>query len=182
MVANPLIEREERYGAFLIQQLNQGKLNRAFLEQMLHHFSVHRYCFETVAERTDIHFMRATVVWVLQEWFDLANETVDDLILVYEEVVANVLRHSYQAHEAKWLRYCLIRDQRDLILTVVDRGAAGRNPALVERFASISREGRPPLQHRGGLGLYLMKRIMDEIEYHPGGPENIITMRKVCFA
>ncbi len=182
MVANPLMEREERYGAFLIQQLNQGKLKREFLEQMLHHFSVHRFCFEAVAERTDIHFMRATVVWVLQEWFDLANETVDDLILVYEEVVANVLRHSYQAHEAKWLRYCLIREQHDLILTVVDRGAGGRNSALVERFASISREGRPPLQHRGGLGLYLMKRIMDEIDYRPGGSENIITMRKVCFA
>lgn len=182
MASNPLVEREERYGSFLIQQLNQGKLTKPFLEQMLHSFSVHKYCFETVAERTDIQFLRATVVWVLREWFDLPEETVDDLILVYEEVVANVLRHSYQAHEAKWLRYCLVRDNHQLVLTVVDRGAGGRNPALPERFATISKEGRPPLQHRGGLGLYLMKRIMDSIEYVPGGSENVITMRKTCFA
>lgn len=178
MTGNPVAEKEEQYGAFLVQHIDKFSLTPQFLEQFSHRFEGDLYQFETVAERSHIHFLRAVALWTLQDRYQLPEEIVDNLILVFEEVITNVLRHSYQEQDSKWVRFCFSREGNQLTLELLDRGEGGKNPEIPVKLASISKEGRPPLKHRGGLGLYLMRRIMDDIAYFPGGPLNLMVLKK----
>lgn len=178
MTGDPIAEIEEQYGTFLVQHVDKSGLPPEFLEQFSHHFTPGQYRFEGVAERTHVQFLRAVALWTLQDQFGLPEEITDPMILVFEEVVSNVLRHSYYSQDSKWLCFCLSREGNQIIVEVLDRGEGGRNPEIPAKLASISKEGRPPLKHRGGLGLYLMRRVMDEIEYLPGGPLNLMVLKK----
>jgi anti-sigma regulatory factor (Ser/Thr protein kinase) len=168
-----------RFEEFLDQQSEHYNLSPSFLEQFRCELATDDYKFEAIAEISEIPFLRASLFWALQQ-LALAEEDASDLTLAFEESLANVLRHSYHKGEAKWLRFRLSRVENQISIELWDRGAGGRDPKLQERFASLVRDGRPPLQHRGGLGLYLMCRIMHELRYESSDTVNHLLMRKVC--
>ncbi len=180
MSGNPAAEREERFGAFLVQQIDTHELSKSFLEQLRHDFSDGHYRFEAVAELKNMQFLRNVVSWIAMEFLSVEEQAASDMKLVFEEAASNIVRHSYQSEGAKWFGFSLYRDGDQVVFELCDRGVGGNNPELPAKWAEISKEGRPPLQHRGGLGLYLIARIMDELEYHPGGEINRLVMRKTC--
>ena len=179
-MADPVAEREERFGAFLVQQIDAHSLPKPFLEQLRHEFSANRYHYEAVAELNHMQFLRTVVFWTVTEMLSVAEEPANDMMLVFEEAASNIVRHSYQPDDVKWFGFTLSREDDRIRFELRDRGEGGKNPELPAKLAQISKEGRPPLQHRGGLGLYLIARMMDEMEYHPGGEVNRWVMWKTC--
>ena len=179
MSGNSVAEREERFGAFLVQQIDTHGLSKSFLEQLSHDFSSGQYRYEAVAELNHMRFLRTVVYWTATEFLGVAEQTANDMMLVFEEAASNIVRHSYQPDDTKWFGFSLSRHGDQVVFELCDRGAGGNNPELPAKLAKISQDGRPPLQHRGGLGLYLIARMMDGMEYHPGNVNRLV-MKKVC--
>ncbi len=93
----------------------------------------------------------------------LNEETVFLLKLVLEEAVANAIKHGneYDEHLAVEVRCSLSSDSLDLEVT--DQGRGFDHTAVVDP-TSEERVGTP-----GGRGVFLIKRLMDKVEYLDGG-------------
>jgi serine/threonine-protein kinase RsbW len=98
-------------------------------------------------------------------WFDLE--------LAIEEACANVIEHAYEGEGGAYRLTLTVRGS-DLIITLVDHGTSF-NPAEI-----TAPELDLPLDERpiGGLGLHLMKLLMDEVSFSFGDEGNVLRMTK----
>ena len=100
------------------------------------------------------------------------------LALAVDEAVANIMEHGYTDHagkEAKEIQVVLDVAPQRFEVRILDTGRAF-NPTLVPDvdIQEHVRTGR-----RGGLGLYLIRQIMDEIHYSlKSGARNELHMIK----
>jgi len=85
---------------------------------------------------------------------------IDELELAVEEACTNVCRHAYGGHCGE-IELSLERDEGNVEVVLRDWGAAF-DPAAV-----YAPDVTAPLEERslGGLGLYLMRQLMDRVEF-----------------
>ena len=125
----------------------------------------------------DIDFLRRLVIWGVED-LGASEEIAADIGLSFEEAVANVVRHAYPEGVPTWVAVRLSRTGPQVAIDLWDRGERARDPALVQAITGASRTGRPPIVRKGGLGLYLIRRLMDDVQYRVGPEENNLTMLK----
>ena len=96
--------------------------------------------------------------------------------LSIEEAVENVVRYAYEGGIG-WLEAGTSLDDKSLLLTIELRDAGMPfNPLEKDDpDVTLGANERPV----GGLGIYLCKRMMDNIEYHYKDGNNILTMKKL---
>jgi serine/threonine-protein kinase RsbW len=94
-----------------------------------------------------------------------------DIALAVGEAVSNVIKHSYKGNPDNKLTL-LCRDRDDSFeVEICDRGEA-YNPNDTPPL--------PPEEIRvGGRGVYLMRALMDKVEYRREGGVNYVRMRKL---
>ena len=116
----------------------------------------------------------ATFVDEICEAIDLDMSTAMSLNLAIEEAVVNVMEYAYPAGtkgnvniEAK------VNDQR-LKFVITDWGTPFDPTAKQEVDTTLSAEERPI----GGLGIHLVRQIMDSINYERTDGKNVLTLRK----
>ena len=168
--------REFRFVKFFQEQATQYSLSEDFLNQFGYCFN-ESMLFQAVSEITHIPMLRSIVFWSLRE-FNLEEEQASNVMLAFEEALANILRHSYLPHECKWIQFKISRTPSALHIEIWDRGSFGKNSLLAEMMEKIPKEGGPAFKQRGGMGLYLMHRLMSRIHYEPGGEKNFLQMTK----
>jgi anti-sigma regulatory factor (Ser/Thr protein kinase) len=96
------------------------------------------------------------------------------LALTLHEVIANVIGHGYEDSHEHVIRVRLWLDHDQLSLQVADDGVAV-NPLLMPRpDLGLPIEQRPI----GGLGIHIMRTMMDDLEYKRVNGQNILTLRK----
>jgi len=104
----------------------------------------------------------------------LSSDAGYALTLTLDEVVMNVIRHAYQDADEHVIRLRLWLDQDLLSVQVADDGVAF-NPLL----APAPDLGLPIDQRPiGGLGIHIMRTMMDDIEYKRVNGQNLLTLRK----
>lgn len=93
--------------------------------------------------------------------FGFSEEDIANISLAVDEACTNIIKHAYQNAPDKEIEITVIRSKGNFEVRIVDYG---------KKFDPT--EIRPPdlrqnlAQHRrGGLGVYLMKRLMDKVEY-----------------
>ncbi len=101
---------------------------------------------------------------------------IQEIELALEEVVVNVLNYAYKHKIGDVQVICGIDDDDRFIIEIIDSGIAfdplsAENPEL---SAGISD------REVGGLGVFLVKQLMDDIHYRRDGDKNILrlTVRK----
>jgi serine/threonine-protein kinase RsbW len=101
------------------------------------------------------------------------DETVFDVRLAADEAITNVIQHGYEGKEGTIHIRCKVSPEE--IVLVVEDSAKPFNLSSVE-------EPRFPdsLEKRqiGGLGIYLIKKKMDQITHEFKNGKNILTMKK----
>ena len=97
-----------------------------------------------------------------------------DLNLALEEIVINVIKHGYADQEEHDIAVTFWLEPAVLTVRVEDDGVPF-NP-LDAPPADIS----SPVEKRrpGGLGVYLVRNLMDELEYQRSGNKNVFVMKK----
>lgn len=95
----------------------------------------------------------------------------NELNVAVEELVVNVVNYSH----SDYLDVEIIRDEKSIVLRFHDSGVPFNPLKKDPPDFSI------PLEEReiGGLGIFMVKEYMDEVEYEHAGGENILTVMKL---
>ena len=97
------------------------------------------------------------------------------LRLSIEETVENVVQYAYK-DSIGWMEVETNLDEKGFLLTVTLKDAGKKFNPLDMPDPDVNL----PLEEReiGGLGIFLCKQFMDEVEYHYEDGCNILTMKK----
>ena len=118
------------------------------------------------------HLFRALEAFAAEHRLPAKVLQVADLAL--EEHVTNVLKYAYADTALHEIRVRLSCDGGALYVEVEDDGRAFNPLEGPPVDTSIPLEQRPI----GGLGIHLMRRFMDELDYRREGSRNILRMTK----
>ncbi len=89
------------------------------------------------------------------------QETIDNMMLAVDEACTNIIKHAYKSYPDGEIVIKIGYKENKLIITIIDYGTAFHPETIPE--PNIQEYYR---QHRvGGLGMYLMKTLMDEVKY-----------------
>jgi serine phosphatase RsbU (regulator of sigma subunit)/anti-sigma regulatory factor (Ser/Thr protein kinase) len=104
----------------------------------------------------------------------LAPKVIDDLNLALEEILSNAISFAYTDNREHEIRVCLKLQPGEIRAEVEDDGQPF-NPLEVPE-PDISK----PLQERpvGGLGIHLVRKLMDGIDYRRASERNLLTVTK----
>jgi serine/threonine-protein kinase RsbW len=104
----------------------------------------------------------------------LPKKTLFHINLVMEEVFTNIISYGFKDDAEHLVRITVSHENGDLELRTEDDGIPF-NPTELE-----APDLSCPIEDReiGGLGCYLTKRLMDNVEYQRLGDKNILILRK----
>ena len=103
-----------------------------------------------------------------------SDKAIYALQLAADEAASNIIEHAYAGRgDASFVMTCEYKRDR-LVITFRDQGMS----------FDVSKVSNPDLKADlserkiGGLGIYLMRKLMDEVKYKSTGSENILTLTK----
>jgi serine/threonine-protein kinase RsbW len=103
---------------------------------------------------------------------------LEDIGIAIDEACSNVISHSYGRKKPGEISVEIEMESNKITIILTDRGEEGQlfNPNLLSSFDKEEYLNRLT---KGGLGVYLIKKIMDEVEYAvTPGVKNCLTMVK----
>jgi serine/threonine-protein kinase RsbW len=98
------------------------------------------------------------------------------ITLALDEVVTNVIRHGYPAGEVRDIVVWLRLEDGTAVVQVEDEGRPFNPLDAPPVDLDAPLEGRPI----GGLGVHLIRSLMDEIAYRREDGRNVLVMRKAA--
>jgi anti-sigma regulatory factor (Ser/Thr protein kinase) len=108
-----------------------------------------------------------------EEW-DLSPALAMNINLVVEEAVSNVIFYAYTDNGKHEIRISISLKNKLLTIKITDDGISF-NPLLKQQpDITLPAEDRPV----GGLGIYLISQMMDEMNYSRKENQNILTLNK----
>lgn len=106
-------------------------------------------------------------------WSGLPRGTSDDIAIAVVEAATNAAVHGNQCDRAKKVRMVFKKFPGEIVIEVADQGA-GFNPAAVANPVEAAN-----LLKECGRGIYIMKQIMDKVEFDfPSGGGTRVKMSK----
>ena len=112
----------------------------------------------------------------LNEFIDLVAEEVGldmsltmSLNLALEEAVVNVMEYAYPEGQKGNVEIEVTADQEWMTFVITDTGIAFDPTAKEDVDTTLSAEERPI----GGLGIFLVRQLMDVIDYKREGNKNV---------
>ncbi len=103
------------------------------------------------------------------------DKEIYSLQLAADEAASNIIEHAYEGINDGLIRITCDMQGNEIVITMHDDGKSF-NPSNVKQpnlKANLSE------RQIGGLGLYLMRKLMDKVQYESTpGEGNLLTMRK----
>lgn len=122
-----------------------------------------------IPSRTDnLEIIRKFVIGIAKK-FGFNDESIGEIELAVDEACANVIKHAYRYDKTKKIDITVETNGRKLTIIISDQGE-GFDPEKLE-----SSEQRLQKHARGGLGIALIKKVMDEVSFniHPGSRNQV---------
>ena len=133
------------------------------------------YHVSALIMRNDIQQIPTLSEWI--DSLDIPAELSMPINLALEEIVSNVMLYAYPGKSGQVIvesRKSKAESGEQLIFTVTDSGVAFDPTKKEEVDTTLSAEERPI----GGLGIHLVRQIMDEVHYERIDDKNILTIIK----
>ena len=129
-----------------------------------------RYQKAALIMRNDIQQIPTLSEWM--ETIGIPEELNMPMNLALEEIVSNVMLYAYPGKSGQVLVECTKEGR--LIFTITDSGIAFDPTQKEEVDTTLSAEER----EIGGLGIHLVRQIMDEVVYERIDDKNVLTLVK----
>lgn len=110
----------------------------------------------------------------LTEQLHLESSVVHNIRLAVEEAVVNIIDYAYPSGSEGLIHIKAMYNKDSLKLVFTDTGAAFDPTETAKADTTLSVEDRPI----GGLGIFLVRELMDSINYERSEGKNILTMIK----
>jgi len=109
------------------------------------------------------------------ELHDVPSRTLYAVNLALDELVTNVILYGYEEGSAKEIAVKLVTTTKDELVASVADEAKPFNPLEV-----AAPDLKAPLEERqlGGLGIHLVRSLMDHVSYEREKGKNVLTIRK----
>ena len=125
------------------------------------------------ADESQMEDIRSSIRDVLLD-SDLTSKDVNSVLLALEEGCTNVIRHAY-LYGPGTIRIKVKLFPGKVQFSIFDRGRAfdfdHSDVPDLDRYVKTGR--------KGGLGLYLIRKMMDSVDYHSRDGENELRMEKL---
>ena len=108
------------------------------------------------------------------EEFSLTPDVIFNLNLVLEEAVANVINYAYPKEEHESIYLSAKLQEGSIVFVLTDTGKEFDPTMAPEADITLSAEDRPI----GGLGIFLIRQIMNEVKYERIEGKNVLTLGK----
>ena len=108
------------------------------------------------------------------EEFGLTPDVVFNLNLVLEEAVVNVINYAYPKEDHQWIYLSAKLQDGTIILVLTDTGKEFDPTMAPEADITLSADER----EIGGLGIFLIRQIMNEVRYERIDGKNVLTLEK----
>lgn len=129
---------------------------------------------EIKAVRENLPQVIAFTEGILEE-ADCPMKTQMQITLAVEEVFVNVASYAYMSAEGfVTVRAEISEDPRGIVLTFIDSGMAFDPLKMDDPDVTLSAEDR----QIGGLGIFMVKKLMDDVQYTARDGKNILVLRK----
>ncbi len=117
--------------------------------------------------------VRSFVTGILKEE-GYGEEFINDVEMAADEAITNVVEHAYEYDASKTIGLRLTLEKKKLTLLIRDTGRAFDPASLPD----VDLENHVKERKTGGLGRFLMKTLMDSVEYASGPDGNTLLMVK----
>ena len=104
--------------------------------------------------------------------FSLSPDIVFNLNLVLEEAVVNVINYAYPKEEHQYIYLSATMKDESIVLVLTDTGKEFDPTAAPEADITLSADER----QIGGLGIFLIRQIMNEVKYERIEGKNVLTL------
>lgn len=106
--------------------------------------------------------------------FGFKKQDVADIRLAVDEAYTNIIKHAYKNDQHKSVDIELGYDSDKFWISLLDTGDAF-DPS---HYSEPDVRQKIKEKKRGGVGVYLIKKLMDDVIYNTDGPVNEIRMTK----
>lgn len=90
-----------------------------------------------------------------------SDESIGKIVLAVDEACTNIIKHAYKFSPAGEIFISIKLENSKFIISIVDEGGHFSPDTIPEPDLQEYHKKRKV----GGLGMYLMKKLMDEVEY-----------------
>ena len=108
------------------------------------------------------------------EEFSLTPDIIFNLNLVLEEAVVNVINYAYPKEEHQSIFLSAKLQDSSIVFVLTDTGKEFDPTMAPEADITLSAEDRPI----GGLGIFLIRQIMNQVKYERIEGKNVLTLEK----
>lgn len=106
--------------------------------------------------------------------FGLTEKEISEIRLAVDEAYTNIIKHAYKNKPSKPVRIEVGSDKKQLWISILDEGESFKPdeykaPDILKRIKN---------KQRGGMGVFLIQKLMDQVHYNRKGGMNEIRMVK----
>jgi len=131
-----------------------------------------KFEFETVADLDHLDEINSFIEMSLKE-LDIQDEHYGHICVSLDEAVTNVIMYAYP-HKKENIKIAIKKLKDRVSIKIIDSGAPFNPLDHPTPDVSVKIEDRLV----GGLGIHLMRNMMDELNYHRIGDKNCFTLVK----
>lgn len=106
--------------------------------------------------------------------FGFAQQDVADIRLAVDEAYTNIIKHAYKNNNTKSVDIKLGYNEDKFWIALLDTGDAF-DP---QNYSKPDVRQKIKDKKRGGVGVYLIRKLMDDVKYNTKGSTNEIRMTK----
>ena len=109
---------------------------------------------------------------------EVSDIEVNMMVLAVDEVCANIIIHGHPVDDQSKVRLEIDFKKEGIWFNIVDHG----NAFDIVNYETPSLEDLIRRKNKGGIGIMLVKKIMDDIKFHSSPTENTLTLfKKAAF-
>jgi serine/threonine-protein kinase RsbW len=135
-----------------------------------------KYSLKVPCSKSKLKTIRAFVDETLGQ-YSISDVDLNMLVLAVDEICANLIVHSYNtSNNADCIELHIhVEETEGITFEIVDRNNEGFN---ILNYKEPMLKELVKARRKGGLGLMLVKRIMDEVQFQSSGRGNICRLYK----
>jgi serine/threonine-protein kinase RsbW len=106
---------------------------------------------------------------------EFTDDAIESFKIAVDEACTNIIKHAYQGDSSHKIDLAVIIEDERFTVRIRDKG----------RAFQLQGYSRPDIFHlakgrrAGGLGVHIMRQLMDVVEYHTRGNVNEVTLVKI---
>jgi len=133
-----------------------------------------KYKFNVICSKDQLKEVGLSVSRILRQ-YSISEVEINELVLAVDEVCANLIIHSHQCNADEFFELNIhVKKAKGIIFEFIDSGK-GFN---ITKYKEPSINDVIKEKKKGGIGLMLVRRIMDKIEFEEVEGKNIYRLHK----